>query len=57
MLLRGTGKRYGIGDEEERFGVVRRGDSEEIGDVEALMSAAEDVGVAREAMLLKMLGL
>lgn len=41
----------------ESFGELQPGDSEEIGDEEALVSAAEDVGGPLEAMLLNMLGL
>ncbi|KAI4131870.1 MAG: hypothetical protein LQ347_002787 [Umbilicaria vellea] len=41
----------------ESFGELQPGDSEEIGDEEALVSAAEDVETPLKAMLLNMLGL
>jgi hypothetical protein len=46
-----------MGEMEESFGVLLPGDGEEIGDLEALTTAGEDVGGAHEALLLKMLGL
>jgi hypothetical protein len=46
-----------MGEMEESFGVLPPWDGEEMGDLEALTTAGEDIGGAYEALLLKMLGL
>jgi hypothetical protein len=46
-----------MGEMEESFGVLLPGDGEEMGDLEALTTAGEELGGANEALLLKMLRL